>query len=154
MKAFVLGAATALLLLSAPAGAATKPAAAKPAKAPKLPVGKVALAPLSYTVITSGPADGPHPDRQDLVEVNYTLTLLDGTVVDSSRARGETAKFPLNRLIPAWQVLLPLMRPGDRWTLYVPPEYGYGSAAKPGLPANSFLIFDIELVSIHEPNAN
>ena len=149
MKAFVLGAACALLLTIAPANAATRPA-----RAPKLPVGKVVVPPLSYTIVTSGPADGPHPGRQDVVEVNYTLTLTDGTVVDDSRSRGEPAKFPLNRLIPAWQILLQLMRPGDRWNLYVPAEYGYGSVARPGLPANSFLIFDVELVSIHEPNAN
>src|SRR3954471_436850 len=102
MKTLVFGAAVAFLLAGSPSIAAPKPvkAASKPVKkAPKLPVGKVVLPPMSYTVITSGPADGPHPDRADLVVVNYTLTLPDGTVVDSSRARGEPASFPLNKLI-------------------------------------------------------
>jgi len=145
MKGVLFGAATALLLAVAPATAATKPA--------KPPVGKTVLPPLSYTVVTSGPADGAHPKRSDTIVVNYTLTLLDGKVVDSSRARGEPTSFPLNRLIPAWQVLIQLMRPGDRWTFYVPPEYAYGSIARDELPANSFLIFDVELVSIAPPTA-
>jgi FKBP-type peptidyl-prolyl cis-trans isomerase len=149
VKCLLAGAATAFLLSTSPAIAATKPA-----RVPKPPVGKVILPPLSYTVITSGPADGAHPRRSDDIVVNYTLTLLDGKVVDSSRARGEPAKFPLSRLIPAWQVLIQLMRPGDRWNLYVPSEYAYGSVARDELPANSFLIFDVELVSVAPPAAN
>ena len=112
------------------------------------PVGQVVLPPLSYTVDAAGPANGTHPRRQDSIVVRYTLTLLDGTVVDSSAERGEPTTFPLGKLIPAWQVLLQLMRPGDRWTFYVPPEYGYGAVAKEKLPANSFLIFKVELVAV------
>jgi FKBP-type peptidyl-prolyl cis-trans isomerase len=141
----------AALILTATPAIAAKPVRAP--KAPKPPVGKVVLPPLSYTIVTSGPADGAHPKRADTVVVNYTLTLLDGKVVDSSRARGEPASFPLNRLIPAWQVLIQLMRPGDRWMLYVPSEYAYGSIARDELPANSFLTFDVELVSIAPPAA-
>ena len=128
----------ALALLPVTAGAQT---------APKPPVGNVVLPPLSYTVDRSGPAGGAHPRRRDTVVVNYTLTLLDGTVVDSSVARGEPATFPLDRLIPAWQVLVQLMRPGDAWTFYVPPEYGYGPTPREKLPADSFLTFKVELVS-------
>ena len=117
------------------------------AGAPKPPVGKVTLPPLSYTVDRSGPAGGAHPRRSDTILVNYTLTLLDGTVVDSSAERGQPASFPLNRLIPAWQVLVQLMRPGDAWTFYVPPEYAYGPVARDKLPADSFLVFKVELVS-------
>ena len=121
---------------------------AAPAPPARAPVGRVVLPPLSYTVDAAGPADGAHPRRQDTIVVNYTLTLLDGTVVDSTTGRGAPATFPLNKLIPAWQVLLQLMRPGDRWTFYVPPEYGYGAIAREALPANSFLVFKVELVSI------
>ncbi len=121
------------------------PALAAPAKKP--PVGKVVLPPLSYTIDKSGPATGDHPKRSDTITVHYTLTLLDGTVVDSSVARGEPAVFPLNRLIPAWQILIQLMRPGDAWTFYVPSEYAYGAVARDKLPANSFLTFKVELIS-------
>ena len=125
------------------------PAAAAPAKkaAPKPPVGKVKLPVLSYTVNASGPATGETAKRRDMVTVDYTLTLLDGTVVDSSVQRGEPATFPLNQLIPAWQILVQLMRPGDDWTFYVPPQYAYGSVARDELPANSFLVFRVKLIS-------
>lgn len=122
--------------------------AALPAWGAAPPVGKAVLPPLSYTVDRAGPADGAHPTRRDEIVVNYTLTLLDGTTVDSSASHGAgPASFPLGRLIPAWQVLVPLMRPGDAWTFYVPPEYGYGPVAREKLPANSFLVFKVELVS-------
>ena len=125
------------------------PAVAKPApKAPaRPPVGAVRLPPLSYTVNASGPASGGHPARSDTITVDYTLTLLDGTVVDSSASRGEPSRFPLNRLIPAWQVLVQLMRPGDDWTFFVPPEYAYGTVARDKLPANSFLTFRVRLIA-------
>lgn len=137
----------ALLLAAAPATQATRP---KPApRAPAVPAGKVRLPPLSYTVERSGPATGAHPTRSDTVLVRYRLTLLDGREVDASPADGPPARFPLGRLIPAWQVMIPLMRPGDVWTFFVPPEYGYGPVAKgDDLPANSFLVFRVELVGI------
>ncbi|HEX8412900.1 MAG TPA: FKBP-type peptidyl-prolyl cis-trans isomerase [Sphingomicrobium sp.] len=124
---------------------AALPAMAAPA--PKPPVGTVRLPVLSYTVNSAGPTTGEHPKRSDTITVSYTLTLLDGSVVDSSLARGEPAVFPLNRLIPAWQILVQKMRPGDDWTFYVPPEYGYGSVAREKLPANSFLVFKVKLIS-------
>ena len=112
-----------------------------------VPLGQVKLPLLSYTVDKAGPADGAHPKRSDTITVNYTLTLLDGTEVDGSAKRGKPDIFPLNRLIPAWQILLQKMRPGDAWTFYVPPEYAYGATAREGRPANSFLIFKVELIS-------
>jgi len=132
-------------------GVTTSATAAKPAyrvaAAPKLPVGQVKLPPLSYSINASGPVDGTHPKRSDTISVNYTLKLLDGSVIDSSIERGAPASFPLNRLIPAWQILVQLMRPGDDWTFYVPPEYGYGAVARDKLPADSFLIFTVQLIS-------
>lgn len=134
-------------LLATSALAAPKSVSPAPTRPVGPPVGQVRLPALSYTVHASGPATGAHPSRRDIVTVDYTLTLLNGTVVDSSVARGEPATFPLNQLIPAWQVLVQLMRPGDDWTFYVPPEYGYGSVARDKLPANSFLVFRVKLIS-------
>jgi peptidylprolyl isomerase/FKBP-type peptidyl-prolyl cis-trans isomerase FklB len=156
LTAFSLLIAAASPALAAPAkkaaAPARKPTAAAPRApaAPKLPVGKILLPPLSYTIEKSGPATGAHPDRNDLVTVNYKLTLLDGKVIDSTDGKGP-ATFPLNRLIPAWQVMLQLMRPGDAWMLYVPSEYAYGPMARDELPANAFLTFRVELLSIGEP---
>lgn len=111
-------------------------------------MGQVELPALSYTVDRSGPAGGEHPKRRDSVIVNYTLTLPDGKVIDKSDA---PVTFPLARLIPAWQILVPMMRPGDAWTFYVPSEYGYGPQAMGEMPANAFLIFKVELVGIAPP---
>ena len=138
------------LIAASPSMAATKARAAKAPAAPKLPVGAVKLPVMSYTIEKSGPVTGDHPKRSDVITVNYRLTLLDGTVVDTTEGKAP-ATFALNRLIPAWQVLLQLMRPGDVWMLYVPPEYAYGAIARESLPANSFLTFRVELVSIGEP---
>ena len=136
----------ALALIASASVAAPQRPASRPAARP--PVGRVVLPPLSYTVDKSGPVTGAHPKRSDTITVHYTLTLLDGTVVDSSVQRGEPAVFPLDRLIPAWQILIQLMRPGDAWTFYVPAEYAYGAIDRPGLPANSFLTFKVELLSV------
>lgn len=136
-------------LLAAALGAA--PAIAAPKRAAAPPTGTHRLPVLSYSINASGPSTGTTAQRRDTVTVDYTLTLRDGTVVDSSVARGEPATFPLNQLIPAWQILVQLMRPGDDWTFYVPPEYGYGSVARDKLPANSFLIFRVKLIAAHAP---
>ena len=121
--------------------------AAAPALAQKAPpVGQIKLPVLSYTIEKSGPATGEHPKRSDLIRANYTLTTLDGTVIDTTEGK-MPAVFPLGQLIPGWQILVQLMRPGDVWNFYVPPEYGYGPTAKGTLPANSFLVFKVELIA-------
>lgn len=128
--------------------------AAAPSSAPtKPPQGAITLPSISYTVLHAGPADGVSPKRSDTVVVNYELKLTDGTVVDSSFARGAPSEFPLKALIPAWQVVVPMMKPGDEWQVIVPPQFGYGSVAKEGLPANSTLIFRIVLISVKPPAA-
>jgi peptidylprolyl isomerase/FKBP-type peptidyl-prolyl cis-trans isomerase FklB len=142
-----------MIKLLATAALLVLPVATPAVAAKKPPVGKVKLPPLSYTINASGPKTGETAKRRDTVTVDYTLTLLDGTVVDSSVQRGTPATFPLSQLIPAWQVLVQLMRPGDDWTFYVPPEYGYGATAREGLPANSFLVFRVKLIAATPPEA-
>jgi FKBP-type peptidyl-prolyl cis-trans isomerase len=72
--------------------------------------------------------------------------LTDGTVFDSSFDRGEVHDFPLPRLIPGWQLALPKVRIGSKVRLVVPPQLGYGSRRIGNIPANSTLLFDIELI--------
>lgn len=87
----------------------------------------------------------------DTVEVNYKGTLLDGTVFDSSYDRGETAKFPLNRVIPGWTEGMQLVGEGGKITLWVPYELGYGSRQmSEDLPAFSTLIFEVELIKVNK----
>jgi len=101
---------------------------------------------LQYKVLRSG--DGPSPKGTDTVETNYRGTLIDGTEFDSSYKRGQTAVFPVNGVIPGWAEALQLMKVGDKWQLFVPPELAYGERGAGPIGPNSTLIFDVELVSI------
>jgi len=100
---------------------------------------------LQYEVIEEG--DGESPGLNDIVTVHYTGTLTDGTVFDSSVQRGEPAEFSLSGIIPGWQEALPLMKTGDTWKLFMPPELAYGAMGSgPMIGPNSTLIFEVELI--------
>ena len=101
---------------------------------------------LQYKILHSGPATGNKPHAGDEVKVNYEGKLIDGTVFDSSYDRGQPAAMPLNGLVKAWQEIIPMMRPGDVWMLYVPPELGYGAEGQGPIPPGAALIFKIELI--------
>ncbi|WP_162045464.1 FKBP-type peptidyl-prolyl cis-trans isomerase [Vibrio taketomensis] len=101
---------------------------------------------LMYKVLK--PAEGEKPKDTDTVEVHYKGTLIDGTQFDSSYDRGETATFPLNRVIPGWTEGVQLMPVGSKFEFVIPPELAYGDQDTPSIPANSTLVFEVELVSI------
>jgi peptidylprolyl isomerase/FKBP-type peptidyl-prolyl cis-trans isomerase FklB len=103
---------------------------------------------LQYKIVTSGPAGGEKPRAQDEVKVNYEGTLLSGEVFDASARHGGPATFVLDEVIPGWTEVMQLMRPGDEWIVWIPPQLGYGDEAKPGLPANSVLKFRVQLLGV------
>jgi len=103
---------------------------------------------VQYEVVKSGPADGRSPRKTDLVKVHYEGKLITGEVFDSSYERGAPASMKLGSLIPAWIEALQLMRPGDEWMLYVPPEQGYGERGAGPIPPNSVLVFRVELIDV------
>jgi len=112
---------------------------------------------LQYRITTSGPPDGAHPRVQDEVKVNYEGRLLGppgapmtGQVFDSSFARGTPADFPVGGLVPGWTEALQLMRPGDEWTIYLPPKLAYGDDPPPGapIPPGAVLIFRLQLLGV------
>ncbi|MEZ5917426.1 MAG: FKBP-type peptidyl-prolyl cis-trans isomerase [Parvularculaceae bacterium] len=105
---------------------------------------------LQYMVLEEGPADGASPNAQDIVDVNYAGTLLDGVEFDSSYARGAAARFPVNQVIDGWTEALQLMSEGDNYRLFLPPELAYGEQGTPGGPIgpNEALIFDVELIKV------
>ena len=105
---------------------------------------------VQYKIVRSGPATGLKPGPQDEVKVHYEGKLVSGKIFDSSYDRGQPAAMPLPALIPAWKEALQLMRPGDEWILFVPPEMGYGEEGAGGgeIPGNSVLIFRIELIDV------
>jgi FKBP-type peptidyl-prolyl cis-trans isomerase FklB len=102
---------------------------------------------LQYKIIKAGDSKAPLIGATDEVTVNYKGKLLDGTEFDSSYTRGQPATFPANGVIKGWQEALVMMRPGAHWELFVPPELAYGPAPRPGIPANSALIFEVEVLS-------
>ena len=107
---------------------------------------KVTASGLQYQVVEEG--KGPKPKETDKVKVHYRGTLIDGTEFDSSYKRGEPAVFPLNRVIPGWTEGLQLMNVGSKYKLFIPASLAYGPGPKPGIPGNSTLIFDVELIGI------
>jgi len=102
---------------------------------------------LQYKVLAAGDANAPAVVATDQVTVNYRGKLIDGSEFDSSYTRGVPATFPVTGVIKGWQEALVLMKPGAKFELYVPPELGYGPNPRPGIPANSLLIFDVEMLS-------
>ena len=102
---------------------------------------------LQYKVIKMG--TGPKPAETDVVKVNYTGTLIDGTKFDSSIDRGQPAEFQLNGVIQGWVEGLQLMPVGSKFMFYLPEALAYGAQAAGDLiKPYSTLIFEVELLEI------
>jgi peptidylprolyl isomerase/FKBP-type peptidyl-prolyl cis-trans isomerase FklB len=103
---------------------------------------------VQYKIIKSGPATGQRPTPEDMVKVNYEGKLLNGEVFDSSYQKGKPVTFQLKGLIRGWIDALQQMRPGDEWTLYIPPSMGYGDEQSGPIPPGSVLVFRLELLAV------
>ncbi len=104
---------------------------------------------LQYKVLKVG--DGStHPTAADRVTVHYHGTLIDGTVFDSSVARGEPIAFGLNQVIKGWTEGVQLMVKGEKTRFYIPSELAYGNRSAGKIPSGSTLIFDVELLGIND----
>ncbi len=110
---------------------------------------KVTASGLQYQVMKEG--DGATPKKEDTVKCHYTGTLIDGTKFDSSVDRGQPAEFPVAGVIPGWTEALQMMKVGSKYKLFIPPELAYGPAGRPGIPPNSALVFEVELIEIVKP---
>ena len=115
---------------------------------------KVLPSGLQYKVINEG--TGNTPTTKDKVKTHYRGTLIDGTEFDSSYKRNQPAEFPVTGVIKGWTEALQLMKVGGKWELYIPANLAYGQRGRPSIPANSTLIFEIELLEIvkADPAAN
>lgn len=91
---------------------------------------------------------GASPAAGDVVRVHYTGTLPSGEKFDSSVDRGEPATFPLDRVIPCWTEAVQRMKVGGKARIVCPAELAYGAQGRPGIPPNSPLVFEVELLGI------
>ncbi|ADN00314.1 FKBP-type peptidyl-prolyl cis-trans isomerase [Dickeya dadantii] len=101
---------------------------------------------LLYQVEKEG--TGAAPKDSDTVVVNYKGTLVDGSEFDNSYKRGEPLSFRLDGVIPGWTEGLKHVKKGGQIKLVIPPALAYGEAGVPGIPANSTLVFEVELLDI------
>ncbi len=100
-----------------------------------------------YKVLQEGTGECT-PNLRSIVTVHYKGTLIDGREFDNSWKNSYPEALRLVDVIDGWQIVLQMMHVGDRWMVYIPAKYGYGDRASGPIPANSTLIFEIELFGI------
>ncbi|MEZ5963424.1 MAG: FKBP-type peptidyl-prolyl cis-trans isomerase [Planctomycetota bacterium] len=101
---------------------------------------------LQYEVLKAG--TGSAPEVADEVIVSYAGWLTDGTLFDSSYHRGQPTRFPVHGVVKGFAEGLRLMQPGATYRLTIPPNLAYGDRAVGDIPANSTLVFFVELIGI------
>ncbi|REJ84922.1 MAG: peptidylprolyl isomerase [Bacteroidetes bacterium] len=102
---------------------------------------------LKYIVVQEG--TGASPAATSNVTVHYTGMFMDGKIFDSSVQRGQPATFGLNQVIKGWTEGLQLMKEGGKTKFLIPPDLAYGPMGRPGIPPNSTLIFEVELIKVN-----
>jgi FKBP-type peptidyl-prolyl cis-trans isomerase FklB len=101
---------------------------------------------LQYMVLTTG--TGPKPTMNDKVKCNYSGSLIDGKVFESSYTTGQPVVFGVGQVIRGWTEALQLMPTGSKWRLFIPSDMAYGDSGSGPIPPGSTLIFDVELLEI------
>ncbi|MGD1822490.1 MAG: FKBP-type peptidyl-prolyl cis-trans isomerase N-terminal domain-containing protein [Pleomorphochaeta sp.] len=104
---------------------------------------------VQYRILTKGDKT-TFPLAEDEVTINYELTLLDGSVMDSSFERGNEATFALTQVISGFSEAVMQMNEGDSIIAWIPPALGYGEEGNQNIEPNSLLIFRIDLISINK----
>jgi len=101
---------------------------------------------VQYRVIEEG--TGRRPTATSEVTVHYRGSLTNGFEFDSSFARNQPATFKVDSVLKGWQEVLPLMKIGDHWQIFLPPDLAYGLRGQGPIGPNEALVFDIKLVDI------
>jgi FKBP-type peptidyl-prolyl cis-trans isomerase len=161
MKRFLIGLVSLLLVAGAATGAAYAFHGGEPAKEPerkykskkvRKPKTIKTASGLEYTITAKG--NGPQAASGYRLTVLYTGKLTNDTVFDASSRHGNTPftfKVGAGRVIKGWDEAGALLRAGDKVTLRIPPELGYGAQQMPNIPANSTLVFEIEVLDVQAP---
>ena len=101
---------------------------------------------VQYLVIEEGTGT-KRPTLQSDVTVNFRSSLTSGLELDSSFARGEPFKFKVSDVIKGWQEVIPLMKVGDYWRIFVPPELAYGERGDGRrVGPNEVMVFEMKLM--------
>ena len=103
---------------------------------------------LHYAVLNSGDINSKSPELSDTITAHFHGTLTDVTVFWSSVESNEPLTIQLSGLIEGCQKVISLMKINDKWRVYIDPSMAYGDEGRPGIPSNSILVFDIELLDI------
>ena len=127
-----------------------EPMTATPATAPEVDLSAMTETPSGLYMLEMEVGEGEEAVPGQTVEVHYTGWFLDGEKFDSSVDRGETFQFPLGagRVITGWDEGVAGMRVGGKRRLVIPPELAYGPEGRSGIPPNSTLVFDVELLGV------
>jgi FKBP-type peptidyl-prolyl cis-trans isomerase len=106
---------------------------------------------LRYEILK--PGRGPHPKLGQIVRVDYSARLVDGTLFDQTY--NEPLHIGVGSIIPGWNEGIQKISAGGRIKLYIPPSLGYGDEDMSGvvapIPGGSTLIYDIQLLEIQDP---
>ena len=104
-----------------------------------------AISKIRYTLKEEGTGINPRAFVQDTIVVDYTgRILLTGEVFDS----GESSEINLDTTIKGWQIMLPEIKEGGEFTIYLPSLFAYGTEGRGNIPPNAVLVFDIKLLRV------
>ena len=103
---------------------------------------------MHYAVLQAGDQNSKSPELSDTITAHFHGTLVDGTVFWSSVELSEPLTIQLSGLIEGCQKIISMMKLNDKWRVYIDPSMAYGDEGRPGIPSNSILVFDIELLEL------
>lgn len=91
-------------------------------------------------------ASSQNKQAQDIYLLHYSCSLTNGTLVESTHEKNEPLQCKISGVLPAWKEILPMMKKGEKYRIYAPPHLCYGERPRGIIPANSILIFELELL--------
>lgn len=106
---------------------------------------------VQYRVLTEG--SGPKPTMQDSVKINFLTKTTDGTIVSDTISTNDPRVYPMEKIMPALQAVLPMMQEGSRFEVVIPPGHG-GKRKNESMDARGILIYEIQLLSVFPTEKN